>query len=381
MKAIFDKQELLSAIIPASGSVSQKNTIELLQGISLQCSENGKCTVTAYDLEKGFRKEIEVAVDKGGHYIIDAVQLVQTVRVLPSGFVTIEINDKNIAKIYSGKREFELHALPGDDYPLMPEFDGDIAFSIRSGILKDMIKRTQFAISQDTSRPELCGTYFDIDGETITVVTCDSNRLAKITTVNEYEGHENVKNSFIIPGRTINELLRLLPADDEEQVSVKMTRKHIIFFIDDVIFFSRLIEHSYIDYNRFLPENCITKVYLDKDSFLESLESASLVTEDRTMGQSRSSLRLSFGDSMLRISSSSVFRRVYDEIYTKQEGDNIDIGFNCRFLIDALRGCDSERILIRLRKPREGIIIEDGTEDLEGPSSFKFLVMPVQLNQ
>ena len=170
-----------------------------------------------------------------------------------------------------------------------------------------------------------------------------------------------------------------LLSDNDEPVSIRLTRKYVIIMIDKVVFFSRLIENEYIDYNRFLPKSPKTYVKIDCESFLGALERASLVTEDKTMGQAKSILRCSFEGNMLKISSVSVSGKVYDEIYTESEGEDMVIGFNCRYLLDALRACDTQTLKLSLTSSLMGMTIQPANEGEEG--TFTFLVLPVKIKE
>ena len=178
MKVIFEKSILLNAIQPALSCVSGKNTIPAIEGINLDCSEEGKCIVTSYDLEKGFRTEIPCDTQKTGNYILNASKLTQIVRAMPSGYLTLEVDANNVTRIYSGKSEFEIYAMNGADFPQLPVLTGDIGFHIQKGVLKNMITKTQFAVAQNDMRPELNGAFFKIEGSKITVVSCDGSKMA-----------------------------------------------------------------------------------------------------------------------------------------------------------------------------------------------------------
>ncbi|MBR6514845.1 MAG: DNA polymerase III subunit beta [Clostridia bacterium] len=382
MKTIFEKSILLDAILPALGSVSAKNTIPAIEGINLNCTEDGKCVITAYDLEKGYRTEISCDVVRPGNYIINAQKFAQIIRAMPSGFITIDIDSSNIAKIVSGKSEFEIYAMNGADFPQLPALRGDHGFVIKQGILRNMITKTQFAVAANDMRPELNGAFFKIEGNKLTVVSCDGSKMAikeQITDIeNKNDDQSELDMQFIIPAKTLIEIMKLL-SDNDETVSIRLTRKYVILFIGSVIFFSRLIENEYIDYNRFLPKAPKTFVKIDCEAFLGALERASLVTEDKTMGQAKSILRCNFEDNMLKISSVSVSGKVYDEVFTEKQGDDIVIGFNCRYLLDALRACDSEKLKLSLTSQLMGMTLQPAEEGEDG--TFTFLVLPVKIKE
>lgn len=380
MKAVFEKNKLLAAITPALGFVSGKNTLPAIEGINLICEAPGKCTVTAYDLEKGFRSSCECEVEAEGNYIINGQKLMQRVRAMPGDFVTIEVNNKDIVSIYSGKLRYELHAIDGADFPALPNLEGDRGFEIPQSTFGKMLRHTGFAIAQNSMRPELNGSYFVTDGKTLTVVSCDGNKLAlseqKIDVKDYRHDNEDFEAKFIVPGKTLTELLKIM-SDTDDVMRIKLTQKNVIFTVDKFNFFSRLIDSEYIDYDRFIPKNSKIFVNIDADKFAETLESAMLVTEDRTLGQAKSPLKCSFKGDILSVSCTSITDRFTDEIFTEKIGDDIEIGFNCRYLLEAMKSCTVDRVRLSLSGPLMSMIIEPAEK--EENERFLFLVLPVKM--
>ncbi len=379
MKAIFDKSALLAAVTPALGSVSTKNTIAAVEGILIKADKSGTCTLTTYDLEKGYRTTVPAEVEREGCYIVSANKFSQILRTFPEGQITVDIDARNITRISCGRSLFELHALSGEDFPNLPELAGDSSFTINQQEFKDMISQILFAVAQNDQRPALNGAYFEIDGENIKVVSCDANRLALVKRrcdIVHKEETEMVHSSFIVPGKTLNELMKLLDSP-EDTVNIQLTRKHVIFVIGNEIFFSRLIDSEYIDYDRLIPKTNKIHVTLNCEDMISSLERAALVTEDRTMGQTKSPLRCRFEDNVLKVSSASVTGRINDEVACVKDGEDIEIGFNCRYLLDALRSCDAEDIKLSLSSPLMSMLIEPKDENED--NTFLFMVLPVRM--
>jgi len=409
MKISFNKTDFDRAISPALGCVSGKNTMASLEGILLSAkSGDSECGLCAYDLEKGFRTAFDAKVSEGGSFIINAQKLSAIIRALPDGLINLEIDEKNLVNIYSGKSVFELVALDGSAFPAMPQLSGDRKFTIRRGDLRAMVNQTIFAIAVNDSRPSLNGAYFKIEGSRILAVSCDGNRLALrertcelsdvvagndvaddgTVTVNE----SGVLNAdFIIPGKTLSELLKLIGGDDDEPMKIQLARKHVIFEVSSekedengnvsgktAVFFSRLIDSEYIEYERFIPKANKTFVKVDREKFLSGLEMAALFSEDRSMGQARTGVSCVFEDDTLRISSAASSGRFVDEIQTEMDGDPIELGFNCRFLIDALRSCDTEKVKLSMSSPIMSIIIEAPEEEETPDSRFLMLVVPMK---
>lgn len=378
MKAIFDKNKLLSEISPMLGVVSAKNTIAAIEGIKIT-TQDDKCELCAFDNEKGIKNHVDAEIIEAGSYIINAGKLHQILRVLPEGSVTIEISDRNVTKISSGISSFELHALPGDDFPVLPELGGEKGFTIEQAELKNMISKVMFAVGVNEPKPMLNGVYFKIDGSKITVVASDGQRLAlkeKICDIDNLGGEE-LKMEFIIPGKSLSELTKLLSDSDGKKVKIVLGRRHVIFAIEDILFFTRMIDSSYLEYERFIPKNNRIFVKVSTDALLRSLERASLVTEERTMGQTKSPLRCIFKDGVLAFSSVSVSGKFYDEIPVEKTGDDIVIGFNCKFFIDAMRCVDNDYVTLSMSTPLMSMLIEPS--ESSDDDKFIYLVLPVRM--
>jgi len=382
MKIKFNKKVLEDAVTDALCAVSDKNTIPAIEGIRFKTEKNGNCSLTSYDLEKGFRTEIPCDCTEGGNYIINAQKLSRIIRMMPDDFIDISINDKNVAVIYSGKSKFELHSIDGSTFPTLPELAGDRGFSVTAGNLRKMINQTLFAVATSDQRPMLCGALFKITDGNLKIVACDGNRLAireKVCEIiNKNADGADLDLSFIVPGRTLSQLMKLM-SDEEEVIEIYLGRKHVIFKLENKTFFSRLIDTDYIDFDRVIPKAPKTHVVCRRSVLIGALERASLVTEDKALGQSKSCVRCEFVDGVLKISSVSVSGSVYDEVLTDKEGDDIVIGFNCRYLLDALRASDGEDIKIDLSNPLVSIIIT-ATKNTEG-ENYLYMVCPVKMKE
>ncbi len=377
VKIYLQKSDFMTALNPLMGCVSNKNTLTSIEGILIETEGNDCCVLSSFDLEKGVRLKTQASVEESGSFIINAVKLNQIIRIMPEEGITIEVDKRNVTKIYSGRSSFELHALNGEDFPNLPDLNTDGGFDVKQGDLKSLIGRTMFAVAQNDQRPALNGAFFSISGNKINVVGCDSNRLAinsKSYEGSSFDGADAVK--FIIPGKSLGELAKLL-SDEDENVTVKLARKHCVFKIGNINFFTRFIDEEYIDYERFIPKNSKIFVDIDRSELLLGLERAMLVTEDKSMGQSKNSLKCGFENDVLILTSNSVTSRFYDEILVNKTGDNIEIGFNCRYLYDAVKASSSDKLKLSLSTPLMSMIVQGAEETQE--NSFLYLVLPVKL--
>ena len=380
MKIIFDKSILLSAAIPSSGFASGKNTIAATEGILFRTVGNNACELSAYDLEKGMKTTVSCVVEKEGCGIINCARFIQIIRAMPEGAVAVEIDETSYrAKITAKQAVFELQALNGRDFPDLPELRGDRGFTIKQSALRAILQKTQFAIAVNSVRPELNGLNLKVKNGVLTAVACDGSRLSLVTEKSDIAnvGTSELDFDIIIPGRAINELMRFV-ADSDEEMKINVARKHIIFFIGNFILFTRLIDAQYVDYERFIPKTPKIFVNIDAAELTSALERAMLVTEEKQQGQVKSPVICVFDEGMLTVSSSSITGRVNDVIPVEQDGEAIEIGFNCRFLYDAMKVCDCERVKLSMTSPLMGMTIEPADEE---ENRFLLLVLPVRLNK
>lgn len=387
MKITFAKSQLESVVNDSLCAVSDKNNIPIVEGIRFRTEKDGVCSITTYDLEKGFRAEVECDVARTGNFVINAQKLNRIIRFMPDMYITIDVNEKSVATITSGRSKFELHALEGNGFPSLPELNGERGFTVNSGLLKRMISQVSFAIATSDQRPMLCGAYFIIKNDTLKIVACDGNRLAirdkECEIENKNRDGSELELAFIVPGKTLIQLVKLMK--DDEDIGIYLGRKHVIFKMSDKTFFSRLIDSEYIDYNRVIPKETLITVRADRAALVSALERASLVTEDKNLGQAKSYVRCEFEGNLLKISSNSVTGSVYDELNVEKTGEDLIIGFNCRLLLEALRASDGEQIDIFMNSPLMSIIIrpvkEEEKEEEQGRENYLYMVCPVKMKE
>lgn len=379
MKIKVMKNEMLEGALPSAGFASNKNTIASTEGILFTTLNDKECELTAYDLEKGMKTTVNCIVEEEGAGIINCQRFIQIVRAMPDGLLTIEINEKTYrAKISGGTAEFELQALNANEFPDLPELKGDRGFKIRQCDLRATLQKTQFAIAVNSVKPELNGLDLKCSNGILTAVSCDGSRLSIVTEKEPMEsvGTSELEFDVIVPGKSVSELMRFI-SDTENEMTVYVARKHIIFFIGRFILFTRRIDAQYVDYERFLPKAPKIFITVNTAELTSALERALLVTEERRQGQIPSPVICTAREGSLTIASSSVTGKVNDVLTVSHDGEDIEIGFNCRFLYDALKVCDCEKVKLSLTSPLMSMTIENASEE-EG--NFLLLILPVRLN-
>ncbi|MBQ8370524.1 MAG: DNA polymerase III subunit beta [Clostridia bacterium] len=418
MKATFDKQKLLAAITPAAGISQTKNTLTSVDGLLFECPPNPKygdydtdnpnlCRISAFDLEKGLRTTVECNVYEKGMFVINTVKILQIVRALPDGEVTLDIDERGHVNISCGMSHFEITATPGEDFPTMPMFIGERVYKIPQQCIKSLIDTTVYAVGQNDTRAAFNGALFKIRNGELTVIGCDGNRLSAAKEDISATNPEAPEAEMIIPGKFLGELTKLL-RDTEDELTMMIGRKHIIFKIDTIYFFTRMLDTEYFDYEKLLPNSYKTQAFVSRKELLGAIERASIVTEDKLGGSSRSHVKLDFMDNAVTMTSVSAGGSVYEKVPAAIDGEGVSIGFNCRYLLDALKAAPSEceRLRIRLNSPLMGIVIEpaSGTTFLsahpdeevfgdraneaavttmneEACTAFMYFVMPVRMNK
>lgn len=387
MKIILNRTAVSAAISPLMCAVSGKSTLTSVDGILITASYPDQCTFTTFDLEKGLRITIEAKVLEEGSYIINAQKFNQTLRVMDGEEIMLTVDQKLVATIVSGRSSHKMNALNGTDFPAIPDLVSNRSFIIGQSIVKKMFSQVSFAMGNNDQRTILNGTFVKIEDDAITTVACDSFKLAKCKRRTELtnkntNGDDHLNYAFIVPSKTVGDLSRLLSDDDEALMQMYVTRKHIVCILGEITFFSRLVDGEYIDYNRIIVNNHHISAVANKSELISALERAALITEEKVAGNVRAHVKLDFNEDMLKITAMSVIGSIYDEVNIDHTSNDIVIAFNNRFLIDSIRSCDSDRIMMKLSSPLNSMNItpennnyeENGVEEL-------FMLLPVRTKE
>ena len=384
MKIVFNRQEIINCVTPlmcaASGS---RSSIAAVEGILFEAEAPSTVTMTTYDLEKGVRTTVEANVLEGGSCVINAQKFLQSVKVMSGDEITLSVNDRLAVSIMSGKSNYRMSALPAADFPALPALRTELGFTLPSGVLRKMINKVSYAMGVNDQRIILNGTYFKVNDGDLLCVACDSFRLAKSEKKLEFgrinDDRDALHFAYVVPAKTINELCRMLPDDDELTVAVYMGRKHMVYVIEGLTFFTRLIEGEYIDYDRIIIKNHRIIVECPRDALLMALEKAAIVTEEKIVGAGRAYVKLSLEGGLLKVTAESALGSSYDEIPVEHEGEDIVIAFNNRYLIDSVRSCTGDTVELQMSTPLTSVNIipvhPDDGEDTENV----FFLLPVRM--
>ncbi|HPE94562.1 MAG TPA: DNA polymerase III subunit beta [Bacillota bacterium] len=370
MKFRIEKKALLELLLPASAASTNKNSLPALEGL-LFTVEGDTLTICGYDLEKGVRTQGTVYDTQDGAVVINAQRITSIVRNFSDCDVEFSCDERNYVEINGGQAQFKIHGLPADAFPSLPELGNDKSFDISQNILKEMIQSTVFAVAQSDARPILCGELFKIEGTKLTVVALDNFRLAFREESYAVKNNEDFF-SVVIPGRALTDLVKVL-TDTDETAHVELTKKYVVFSLGNIMLFTRLLEGEYLDYSRVIPSQNKIFVSIETIPFLSSVERASLLVDEKL----KTPLRCNFNGNTLMISCSTQYGRVNDLIDTVKQGEDIEIGFNNKYLFEAIRACREDKIRAELSTPLMSMVIKPDKEREDG--SFLYLVLPCRL--
>ena len=357
MKFECEKSMLASAIQGVSRAITNRAAIPVLEGIYMK-AEGFNLTLTGYDMEMAITTTIECNVLVPGETVLDAKLLGSMVSRMPAGNVRIELNDEGQAKISGGVAEFEIPALNASDYP-------DNTMTMKCGVIREMIEKTIYAVSQDDKKPAHTGELFVIEPGSLTVVALDGYRLAIIQ--RDVECTRDIR--IIIPSKTLQELLKIMGGADED-VKIDANRRYVVFTTNGYTIMSRLIEGDFLNYESVIPKDKKTRITVDCKTFIDTIERASLIITERL----KNPLRISFTENKITVRCQTPLGKVVDEFApVEMTGDPVEIGFNNRYLLDALRYSKCEKMVLEINGPLSPVKILP-----ENGKDFIYLVLPVR---
>ena len=364
MKISCEKMILQSAIATAARAVSPRSSLPVLEGILFQ-AEGQSLKLTGYDLKKAVYTSVDATVQETGAAVINAKLIYDIVRAMPDGMVNIAVAE-NTAQVRCGKAEYNIPVMKATDFPELPEFEEDKSFSMEQGLLKEMINETIFAVSDSESRPVYMGTLFKLEEGVLTMVSVDGYRLALRK---EAVAGADV-DSFIVPGSALADVERIC-GDTDEKITVSISAKHVFFEIGETSLISRRLEGEFLNYKSAIPEKFRYEVTVDRQELLRTVGRVALIVDDKT----RIPIRLTFADGVVNVRCATVLGSGVDSCICEGNGGGIEIGFNHKYISDALKAAPADEIKICLNTGSAPCVIRpaDGSED------FTYLVLPVRL--
>ncbi len=363
MKIVCTKSNLLNGVQIVSKAVPSKTTMSILECILVD-TRSGDIKLTANDMELGIETVIDGEILDKGMIALDAKIFLDIVRKLPDNNITIETDDNLKTTITCEKAKFNIIGKSGEDFSYLPQIEKNDSVIMSQFTLKEVVRQTIFSIADNDNNKLMTGELFEINDDTLKVVSLDGHRISirKIALKNSYENKK-----VVVPGKTLNEISKILPGDMDKDINIFFTDKHILFEFDNTVVVSRLIEGEYFKVDQMLSSDYETKVNINKKELLDCIDRATLLVKEGD----KKPVIINITDGVMELKMNSTVGSMDEEIDIEKEGKDLMIGFNPKFLIDALRVIEDEEVDLYMVNPKAPCFIRNKEE------SYIYLILPV----
>lgn len=366
MHIICDKSKLIEGMNIVMKAIPGKTTMMILECVVIEVKDN-QIKLIANDLQLGIETLIDGEIKQEGSVAVEAKVFFEIIRKLPSDNVSITVDEEYHMNISCGKAKFNIMAKATDEFPYLPNIVKDKNVNISQFTLKDIIRQTVFSISDNENAKVMTGELFEIHDSELKVVSLDGHRIS-IRKVKLNQSYDDV--SVIIPGKTLIEISKIINGGMDDEVSIFFTDKHVLFEFEDTIVLSRLIEGEYYKIDKMLSTDYETKVTVNKREMLECIDRSTLLLKE----SDKKPVIIDVQDDYMKFAMNSAIGSMDEDIDASKEGKDILIGFNPRFLMDALRVIDEDEITMYMINPKAPCFIRDQEE------TYIYLILPVNFN-
>ncbi len=373
MKIVCEKEKILKCINSVVRGIPTRTTMPILEGIFIETNVN-KVKMTTFDLELGIEYITECNVIEEGNTVVNAIMFSEIIRKLPDTDITIYTNENNLLVIECEGSLYKLSTMNPDEYPELPKIDVENSVITEQRILKEMIKKTIFAVSIEENRPIFTGCLFEIINNKLNVVAIDGSRMGWIST------HLPEKtNDFkaVIPGKTLNEVNKII-TDSFETIKIGVAKNQAVFEMDNCKIVTRLLEGEFLNYQNVIPENWDTRIRVNKFILQNSLERASLISYSYTEKEKKYPVKIKIDVEKIILSCTNQTGDAKEEIYVETEGKPLEIGVNPKYFLDALKVIDDEEIFIEFGSNISPCIIKPIEETAQ---DYVYMILPIRIKE
>ena len=385
MKFKCDKSALQNACQTCARASASKSPIAALEGLLLEV-KNETVQITGYDLRKGIFTSVEAETEEPGKIVINARLLCEMIRRMPDGIVSITSDGNENISIKCGRSQFNIKGIDASDYPEIPEIEEKNTATIPQKVLKSMINQTIFAVSDNDARPIYTGTLFEIEENTLTLVSVDGYRLAKRTEkvegdemdsyrlakrTEKVEGDEMDSCSFVVPGYSLTDIEKICSDDEKKKACISIGEKHISFRMEETVVVTRRLEGEFLNYRKSLPEKYAYIVEVDKSALISTIDRVSLIISEKNT----SPVRMTFDDGKIECLCLTTIGKAEDVCFCEGTAEGMTIGFNDRYFMDALKAAGKEKLQLCLNTPSSPAILRAA----DGSDNFTYMILPVRL--
>lgn len=366
MRIVCTKSNLVKGVSIVSKAVPSKTTMPILECILVDASTD-VIKLTANDMELGIETRIEGDILERGIIALNAKIFSEIVRKLPDSDVVIETTSDNQTLIICEKAKFNIAAQSGEDFSYLPVIEKEDYITVSEFTLKEVIRQTIFSIADNDTNKMMTGELFEIEGNILKVVSLDGHRIS----IRKIELKENyAQKKVIVPGKTLQEISKIIGGEAEALVDISFTKNHIVFEFDKTVVVSRLIEGEYFKIDQMLSSDYETKVRIHKKELLDCIDRATLLIKEGD----KKPIIIDIKDGTMELKIKSQIGSMDETIFITKEGKDLLIGFNPKFLIDALRVIDDEEVDLYFMNAKAPCFIKDENQ------SYIYLILPVNFN-
>ena len=369
MKVICEKEKILKGISSVINGVASKTTMPILEGILIQTNDN-ELKLTSYDLEIGIEYILEAQIEEQGNTVVNAIMFSEIIKRLPSSEIKLTINSNNLLEIECEGSLYKLATMNPDEFPELPKINVDNSIEIEQTVLKNMIRKTIFAVSTEENRPIFTGCLFEVENNNLNVVAVDGYRLAiKKTELSK------MPNSFssVIPGKTLNEVNKII-SDSFDMVKIGISRNQALFEMENCKIVTRLLDGEFLKYSNTIPQNWETRIRVNKNNIQNCFERILLISSSTIEREKKYPVKVNIEVGKVTISCANQTGDAKEEIFVDTEGKELEIGFNPRFFLDAFKAIDDEEVYIEFGTNRSPCIIKP----IEG-NDYLYMILPIKM--
>ena len=372
MKLICEKDNILKAINSVTKAVATKTTMPILEGILIQTNDN-EVKFTTYDLEIGIEYVTNCEVKEQGATVVNAIMFSEIIRRLPDAEIKITLDEKNLLVIECEGSLYKLATMNPEEFPELPQISIENSIEMEQNSLKDMIRKTIFAVSTEENRPIFTGCLFEIKNNKLNVVAVDGFRLAW-----KSKFLQNKINDFsaVIPGRTLNEINKII-LDSYDTIKIGVAKNQALFEMENCKIVTRLLDGEFLNYSSVIPENWETRIRVDRSSLQNCFERISLISSSSIEKEKKYPVKVNVDIGKVTISCTNQTGDAKEEMYVTTEGKNLEAGFNPKYFLDALRAIDDQEVFVDFGTSISPCIIRP----VEEGGDYIYMVLPIRMKE
>lgn len=371
MKFVCEKDKILKALNSVIKAVASKTTMPILEGILIRTNDN-EIKLTTYDLEIGIEYIMEANVQEQGSTVVNAIMFSEIMRKLPDTEINITVNESNLLVIECEGSLYKLATMNPEEFPELPKITVENSITIEQNTLKNMIRKTIFAVSIEENRPIFTGCLFQTQGNKLNVVAVDGFRLAWNSTI-----LNNKTNDFsaVIPGKTLNEVNKII-LDSFEPIKIGVSKNQALFEMEQCKIVTRLLDGEFLNYNNVIPEKWETRIRASKNNLQDCFERISLISASSTEKEKKYPVKVVVDIGKVTISCTNQTGDAKEELYVSTEGMNLEAGFNPKYFLDALKVIEDEEIFVDFGSNISPCVIRPA-----GEGDYTYMILPIRLKE